>query len=225
MNDFAAANIKQLREEKPWTQEQLAQAAALATRTVQRAEEGQGLSAETLLAIAGALDVAVESLRADPLQPLVDSFGVPREELTEEFIARKLEEAESEAKAKYMVVAVREVSDVTDLGAVFGGEALHFTCTSTNAQVRDIAARLEAYLTDTLDVDEPIIRRDCEKEVLEIVQELNALGVVVSVGLHRHAILQGDRPPLAFSTLFAIAWPADQKKQKLLVPKGPVQFR
>jgi transcriptional regulator with XRE-family HTH domain len=221
MNDFAAANIKQLREEKPWTQEQLAQAASLATRTVQRAEEGHGLSAETLLAIAGALDVSVESLRADPLQPLVAAFGVPREQLTDEFIARKLEEA----KAQCMVVPVREVRDVTDLGAIFGGDALHFSCTSTNAEARDIAAGLEAYLADTLDVDEPTIRRGCEKEVLEVVQELNALGVAVSLGLHRHALLQGNRPPLPFSTLYVMAWPADQKKQYLLVPKGPVQFR
>lgn len=59
--------IKRLRDRKAWTQEHLADAARVSARTVQRAEEGV-LSAETLSAIAGALDVAVEELspRAKP---------------------------------------------------------------------------------------------------------------------------------------------------------------
>jgi uncharacterized glyoxalase superfamily protein PhnB/DNA-binding XRE family transcriptional regulator len=57
------AKIRRFRERKAWTQEHLAQAARIAPRTVQRAEEGV-LSAESLSAIAGALDVPVEKLSA-----------------------------------------------------------------------------------------------------------------------------------------------------------------
>src|SRR5256885_7168187 len=57
------AKIRKLREKKAWTQEHLAGAASIALRTVQRAEEGV-MSAESLSAIAGALDVAVEKLSA-----------------------------------------------------------------------------------------------------------------------------------------------------------------
>lgn len=53
-----------LRMEKAWTQEHLAQAAGVATRTVQRAEHRGHCSAETILAIAGALDVDVAQLLA-----------------------------------------------------------------------------------------------------------------------------------------------------------------
>jgi uncharacterized glyoxalase superfamily protein PhnB/DNA-binding XRE family transcriptional regulator len=53
--------IRSLRERKAWTQEHLADAARISPRTVQRAEEGV-MSAETRSAIAGALDVPVESL-------------------------------------------------------------------------------------------------------------------------------------------------------------------
>src|ERR1700733_2480645 len=53
--------IRSLRERKAWTQEHLAGAARVSPRTVQRAEEGV-MSAETKTAIAGALDVPVESL-------------------------------------------------------------------------------------------------------------------------------------------------------------------
>ena len=55
------ARIRLLRERKAWTQEQLAAASGISPRTVQRAEEGTA-SAETRSAIAGALDVSVESL-------------------------------------------------------------------------------------------------------------------------------------------------------------------
>jgi len=53
--------IRALRERKAWTQEHLAGAARISPRTVQRAEEG-AMSAETKTAIAGALNVEVESL-------------------------------------------------------------------------------------------------------------------------------------------------------------------
>jgi transcriptional regulator with XRE-family HTH domain len=65
MNGRMATNIRELRHQRAWTQEQLAAAAQLNTRTVQRIEEGRGGRAETVQAIAGALDASVESLRAE----------------------------------------------------------------------------------------------------------------------------------------------------------------
>jgi uncharacterized glyoxalase superfamily protein PhnB/DNA-binding XRE family transcriptional regulator len=64
----AGAKIRSLRERKAWTQEHLAGAARISTRTVQRAEEGV-MSAETRAAIAGALDVSVERLAPEPKPP------------------------------------------------------------------------------------------------------------------------------------------------------------
>ena len=69
----AGTRIRSLRERKAWTQEQLAGAARIALRTVQRAEDG-AMSAETKAAIAGALDVPVEKLDAEvtpAIQPVL----------------------------------------------------------------------------------------------------------------------------------------------------------
>jgi transcriptional regulator with XRE-family HTH domain len=55
--------IQELRRQREWTQEQLAQAAGFDARTVQRVERDQTRNAETLQAIAGAFDVDLESLR------------------------------------------------------------------------------------------------------------------------------------------------------------------
>ena len=62
------AKIRALRERKAWTQEHLAGAAQISSRTVQRAEEGT-LSAETRAAIAGALGIAVEALAPERRAP------------------------------------------------------------------------------------------------------------------------------------------------------------
>jgi transcriptional regulator with XRE-family HTH domain len=61
--------VQQQREEKSWTQEQLADAADVDVRTIQRVEKDQTKNAETIQAIAGALDVGVEGLRTTRLIP------------------------------------------------------------------------------------------------------------------------------------------------------------
>ncbi|SVK54127.1 anaerobic benzoate catabolism transcriptional regulator [Acinetobacter baumannii] len=61
--------IRPLRLEKGWSQEQLATIAGLSTRTVQRIENGEQASLETLTAIAAALDVQVSDLNAPPQTP------------------------------------------------------------------------------------------------------------------------------------------------------------
>jgi transcriptional regulator with XRE-family HTH domain len=55
--------IQELRREREWTQEQLAEASGFDARTVQRVERDQTRNAETLQAIAGAFNVDLESLR------------------------------------------------------------------------------------------------------------------------------------------------------------------
>jgi transcriptional regulator with XRE-family HTH domain len=61
--------IRQMRKARAWTQEQLAAAANLDTRTVQRVEKDETKSPETLQAIAGAFNVDLESLRSTWLIP------------------------------------------------------------------------------------------------------------------------------------------------------------
>jgi transcriptional regulator with XRE-family HTH domain len=56
--------IKAMRDAKAWSQAHLAEAAGLSLRTVQRVEAEGTASAETRLAIAGALGVSVEALNA-----------------------------------------------------------------------------------------------------------------------------------------------------------------
>lgn len=70
------ARLKQLRESRGWTQEQLADIAGLNARTVQRVEAGGNASAETGMALASALDCALPEL-SGPLAAPASQPGSP----------------------------------------------------------------------------------------------------------------------------------------------------
>jgi len=88
--------IRQLRLEKGWSQEQLATIAGLSTRTVQRIENGEQASLETLTALAAALGGQVGDLH-QPTPPLDEQ---PDE--TERAIRRQVE-----AEARLLGMTVR----------------------------------------------------------------------------------------------------------------------
>ncbi|WP_369308680.1 helix-turn-helix domain-containing protein [Providencia rettgeri] len=64
--------IKQLRLERAWSQEQLAQLSSLSTRTIQRIENNEIPSLETLSALASVFNVSVSELTSTPLPESVE---------------------------------------------------------------------------------------------------------------------------------------------------------
>lgn len=58
---FDPARIRALREQRAWSQEQLAEVAGISVRTIQRAETSGNASAETRMALAAALDVPLQA--------------------------------------------------------------------------------------------------------------------------------------------------------------------
>jgi transcriptional regulator with XRE-family HTH domain len=61
-----AAKIKRWREERHWSQEHLSDLAGIGTRTVQRIENGEAASYESVMALAAAFNVDVVALTVDP---------------------------------------------------------------------------------------------------------------------------------------------------------------
>jgi transcriptional regulator with XRE-family HTH domain len=71
-----ADKLKKLREARGWSQEQLAAAAGISVRTVQRAERDGSASRETKLCLAAALDVPHSTLeKPEPEKPAPDVAG------------------------------------------------------------------------------------------------------------------------------------------------------
>jgi len=60
-----AKKIKRWREDRSWSQEHLADAAGLSLRTVQRIENGEGASRDSVMALAAAFNVDVISMTVD----------------------------------------------------------------------------------------------------------------------------------------------------------------
>jgi transcriptional regulator with XRE-family HTH domain len=79
--------IKEMRENRGWTQEQLAVAADIETRTVQRVESDLTKSPETLQAIAGAFDVDLRCLRSTWLIPESRLVGAHFVDSQERFVS------------------------------------------------------------------------------------------------------------------------------------------
>ncbi|MEO0956627.1 MAG: helix-turn-helix transcriptional regulator [Pseudomonadota bacterium] len=61
-----AAKIKRWREERHWSQEHVAELAGIAVRTLQRIENGDGASQDTIMALAAAFGVDAIALSIDP---------------------------------------------------------------------------------------------------------------------------------------------------------------
>jgi transcriptional regulator with XRE-family HTH domain len=73
MEDTICVFIRFQREQRAWTHEQLAETSGTDVRTIQRAEHGTKLSADSLQAIAGAFDLTVDQLRKAP-KPIADAM-------------------------------------------------------------------------------------------------------------------------------------------------------
>lgn len=218
MNQALADNIRTLRETRSWTQEQLAEAARLNPRTVQRAEAAQGASHETVLAIAGALDVDVELLRFDGMEFLAKHLKVPRDALTPEFLTEK----QKEVAATHTTLAMTRVGASADLRPLEQAMAMVFECLWTNDEVQDVAAELHRDLGDVLSTGselDPVTRRASEIEAFELVRRLNKLGATVTVGMHRHALTVADQKPMAWTTVYVIVAKEHEAKDYLLIPK------
>ncbi|QDE69817.1 hypothetical protein BHS09_24120 [Myxococcus xanthus] len=225
LNAVIAENVRRLREHKSWSQEILAGAAEINVRTVQRVERGEGAGKESLLAIASALEVSIDDLRTDPRQELAQLFGVAPYEITPEFLAKKAEEA----KGKYETVSLAIASTAAGLDAIFDVDAMRLDCISDLEAVKDVAAELEEFLTDLLDVSEEcgaVQRRKYAKAAFEIVQQIQEMGSVVSIGVDSHRLSLAGGESVPWRTLYVVVAPSDQAKTAAIVERNmKVRFR
>ena len=72
-------NIKQRRLEKGWSQEELARHSGLSTRTIQRIENGQTASIESLKCLAAVFETSVDSLVPEQTMIELESAVMPQQ--------------------------------------------------------------------------------------------------------------------------------------------------
>lgn len=96
------AKLRQLREERSWSQERLADAAGLSLRTVQRVEREGNASAETRLSLAGAFGVDVGTLS----EAFTPTSAVLQAQPGQEFGTRALRRKFFRHLSVYLIMAV-----------------------------------------------------------------------------------------------------------------------
>jgi transcriptional regulator with XRE-family HTH domain len=164
MSNTMGANIRQFRDQKSWTQEQLAGAADVDVRTVQRAEKGEPVSAESLQAIAGALDVSIELLRLDP-----------------EDVMRQVQDFEK----KYKVIPLTRIERAYDLRNCIGSGAMELDFVPLDDEQQRTVAEFEQALKDWKMIWsdlEPIQRHEAFSDLQKHLDQLSDLGLVVAAG-------------------------------------------
>jgi transcriptional regulator with XRE-family HTH domain len=161
--------VQQQREEKAWTQEQLATAAALDVRTIQRVEKNQTKNPETIQAIAGALDVDVEKLRATRLIP------------------------ETRLAGTWLVTNYREFLSVERTQRSHQGARMT-ACPLTDEGQEEVNDLLRRIFTDRqyIEPDEPDLWELYEQQVQEPLHELFGLGLAFFVMLERKDLILPD---------------------------------
>jgi transcriptional regulator with XRE-family HTH domain len=176
MGNVIGPNIKRCREARAWTQERLAEIAAVNVRTVQRAERGEMIAAESLQDLAAALDVPLEMLRVDP------------EDM--------LKQAEEFAK-RYKVIPLARIEHAHELKNCLTAGALQMETVALDAPQREVVAELEQALGDYLNLWrdlQPIERHRAYDDLQRPIEQLQAMGLVVAAGVEELR-LRSDKTP------------------------------
>jgi transcriptional regulator with XRE-family HTH domain len=231
MTDTIAKSVRLFRDLRSWSQQHLAEAADVSVRTVQRAEQGLSVSAESLLAIAGALDVEVDALRADLdaslLSKIKNDLGIALEHFADPEV---LKEKLGEFRSKHEFIPLSEVKMAADLSGLAEADALHFQCIPREDLVQDLAAPLEQDLRDLIDaINEMdcVARRGALKDCFAHVERLRSPAAVVLTGMRRSRLSFPEMtgPSMPFSTLYVVVAPSDACPVHLAVPKNvPVRL-
>jgi transcriptional regulator with XRE-family HTH domain len=201
-------NIRQHREERHWTQEALATIAGVDARTIQRAESGQKLALETLMAVANAFEITIDQLSKDNQEAALAQF-----------------------RAKYSVIDLHPLGRAADLCRLFGTHAYQFQRggTFTDDQA-DLIAEFEQLVQDYGDIWsdlEPLQRRDAEKGIQSFVDQILSLDLAVSAGVEsmRLRSTSATTQPFHWSVLYIAVVPGRQPLGALIREKGvPIQF-
>lgn len=187
---FIATNLRQFREQLAWTQEQLAAASTLSERTIQRAEDGESISAETLQALAGALNVSVDDLRSPPKMA-------------------------QDLASKYEVIKLRRLERASDLRRFMPADALDVGYDGLNDEQEDAIAEFQQQLKDCGQIWrdlEPVQQRETIKEMQNQITALESLGLVVAVGTDLLRLKTGEGKPFSMEVLHVIISKADEPK-------------
>jgi transcriptional regulator with XRE-family HTH domain len=185
---FIAQQVKFIRKTHGLTQENLAMAAGLTTRTIEKVESGRHRPDEqTVRSIARAVQIDIRYF----------------EKPTPEQEARQKAEMER-ALRKMVMVVTNPIHKASDFISIFAQRHAFRIDTSavTDDAALDTVAAMSDWITDLNDVwdDCPMSQRlEFARSFVELCDEIGRYGFVCYMGSHRQQLRQKERAPLLFT--------------------------
>ena len=205
-----AALVRTLRDNKGWSQEQLAEIAKLSTRTVQRVEEGLPASLDTRRALASGLGF-------EDIDALSKPYAIPT--------AAQIAEQQARFDAEHLTLKAQRIETGKQFGKLVeqSSASLFHEAEELPVQAAEVFARLTDYCRDYADCDElysAVDKLGVYEELDQMVGELANLGFVL-VSATRDTQLRTKRATegVPVSVIYVAVFPRGKEPEQLVVVK------
>jgi transcriptional regulator with XRE-family HTH domain len=205
-----AVLVRTLRDNKGWSQEQLAEIAKLSTRTVQRVEEGLPASLDTRRALASGLGF-------EDIDALNKPYVIPT--------ATQLAEQQAKFDAEHLTLKAQRIETGKQLGRVVEqcSAALFHEAVDLPAEAAEVFARLTDFCRDYADCDELYLAVDklgVYEELEHLVGQLADMKLTLMAATRdTHLRTNGSTNGVPVSILYVVAFPKGQEVEELIVAK------
>lgn len=205
-----AVLVRTLRDNKGWSQEQLAEIARLSTRTVQRVEEGLPASLDTRRALASGLGF-------EDIDALNKPYAIPT--------AAQLAEQQARFDAEHLTLKAQRIESGKQLGRMAEqcSAALFHEAVDLPLEAAEVFARLTDFCRDYADCDELYSAADklgVYQELEQMVCELADMKFTLMVASRDTQLrAKGAADGVPVSILYAVAFPKGEEVEQLIVAK------
>jgi len=203
------ACVRQFRELRHWSQEQLAAISGLSVRTVQRVEQGDSASFDTRRALARAFDL-------NDIDALNKPFLLPTDE--------ELQTAQAQFERNHITLAVTPVTTGRQLASLITSCEMDLSEPAFDLQ-REAAAEFASLIDyyreyrDCHDLYSETDKLDIYDELQQHIDALRQLGVSLSHGQRKVAVRMGSGAPVSANVLYIVAFRLGHEPSKIVTPK------
>ncbi|KQZ57790.1 MULTISPECIES: helix-turn-helix transcriptional regulator [unclassified Lysobacter] len=204
------ACIRQFRELRHWSQEQLAEISGLNVRTVQRVEQGDSASFDTRRALARAFDL-------NDIDALNKPFSLPTTE--------ELQAAQAQFERDHITLAVAPLTTGRQLASLIASCEMDLSEPAFELP-REAAAEFAALIDyyreyrDCHDLYSETDKLDIYAELQQHIDALRVLGVSLCHGQRKVAIRMGSGAPMDATVLYVVAFHLGHEPTEIATPKA-----
>ncbi|MCC8630270.1 helix-turn-helix domain-containing protein [Xanthomonas vesicatoria] len=204
------ACIRQFRELRHWSQEQLAEISGLSVRTVQRVEQGDSASFDTRRALARAFDL-------NDIDALNKPFSLPT--------AEELQAAQAQFERDHITLAVAPLTTGRQLASLITSCEMDLsepTFELPREAAAEFAALIDSYreYRDCHDLYSETNKLDIYDELQQHIDALQVLGVSLCHGQRKVAVRMGSGAPMNATVLYVVAFRLGHESTQIATPKA-----